>query len=76
LTGFLVGNHLNKAEGAGASETPRMIASPDCSKCGRYATLAERDASSICPGCGEPLPYVPRKPAMPELLSAPGARSD
>jgi hypothetical protein len=67
LFGLLVGGLYDTVERVGVSEPPRMIVSPDCSKCGRYATIAERNVSPLCPGCGEPLPRVPWKPTVPEL---------
>lgn len=65
--GLLVGGIYDTAERARASRSPRMIVSPYCSNCGRYATIPERNVSALCPGCGEPLPRVPWKPESPEL---------
>jgi hypothetical protein len=67
LFGLLVGGLYDSAERAKVSRSPRMIVSPHCSNCGRYATIPERNISALCPGCGEPLPRVPSKPAVTEL---------
>ncbi len=47
-------------EYARALKALRTVVSPHCPRCGRDATVAERNASPLCPGCGELLPRIPR----------------
>ena len=65
--GLLVGGCFDSAELARVSRSPRLTVSPYCLMCGRYATIPERNVSALCHGCGEPLPRVPWKPAVPDL---------
>jgi hypothetical protein len=65
--GLLVGGIYGSAE-QGTVERPRgRLVLPPCTKCGRTATIAERNISSCCPGCGEILPPAYRKPEQVEL---------
>jgi predicted RNA-binding Zn-ribbon protein involved in translation (DUF1610 family) len=60
LFGLLGGSVYERWEYTRAMKAFRTVVSPHCPRCGRDATVAERNASPLCPGCGELLPRIPR----------------
>jgi hypothetical protein len=65
--GLLVGWICDSAERETIDRPRGMVITPPCTKCGRLATIAERNISSRCPGCGDLLPPAYRKPEQVEL---------